>query len=128
MRNGGSYTTVLYRGGGSVGTVERGACKYRQCGIRARVSSRHYSGSTQGRPITPTEEYKTTTQQVGSCFVQDDFLFLLNYVKREQVEAQVRHKGYIVKGDRVISPAVEYQVEFSNKLHLPNRTITQDDP
>ena len=34
----GSYTTVLHR--------RRGVCKGWQCGIRARVSSRHYSSST----------------------------------------------------------------------------------
>ena len=33
-----------------------------------------------------------------------------------------------MKGDRVIGPAVKYQVEFSNKLHLPNGTTTQEDP
>ena len=41
-------------------------------------------------------------------------MFLLNYVKWEQVKAQVRHKGYVVKGDRVIGPDVKYQVKFSN--------------
>ena len=52
MRNGGSYTTVLYMG--------RGVCKCCQCVTRARVYSRHCSSSTQGRPITPTGEHETT--------------------------------------------------------------------
>ena len=28
----------------------------------------------------------------------------------------------------MIDPAAKYHIEFSNKLHLPNGTITQDDP
>ena len=39
-------------------------------------------------------------------------MFLLNYVKQEKVKAQVRHQGYVVKGDRVIGSAVKYLVKF----------------
>ena len=79
----GEATLLFGRGeGGPSEQWEGGSTKVCQRGTRVVcVSSRQYSSSMQGRPITSTGEYKATTQQVSPCLVQDDLMFSLYYIK-----------------------------------------------